>query len=108
MNVPSLEGAGFEANLVQLTDQKADALFWYEVGAVQTSALRTRFFTLWRAVASGSTNGAVVVVSTPSTPDSASVPAEALLGLASAVRQDLAALLAHTIVGGRPTTGVDQ
>jgi EpsI family protein len=85
---------GFSANAVQLTAPDSDALFWYELDGAETSALRTRFWTLRNAVLLGRTNGAAVLVSSPSALGGAAATAEELQALAVRTRQDLISLLA--------------
>jgi EpsI family protein len=85
---------GLILNAVKLVDPEGEALFWYELDGPETSALRTRFWTLRNAVLRGRTNGAVVMVASPSALGGAAGTAEELQTLAIRTRQELAALLA--------------
>ncbi len=93
-------GQAFKANFVHLEDRDGEALFWYELDEVQTSAVRTRLVTLWNTVAHGRSNGAVVMVWSAG----AAVP---LKSLAAHVRHEFASLLDARITTGQPAARVD-
>ena len=96
----------FSANAVHLADPEGDALFWYELDGAETSALRTRFWTLRNAVLLGRTNGAVVLVSSPSKLGGAAGTPDQLQTLAIHTRQELTHLLAKTQPLSRQTARI--
>lgn len=62
--VPLSGDRSFRANLVRLSSDRV-AVFWYEIhGAVETSRIGAQLHTLWNAVISGRSDGAVVMLST--------------------------------------------
>jgi EpsI family protein len=80
----------FTANLVEWPASAESALFWYDVnGQPLAGELSTKLSTLWRAVRSGRTNGAVVVLRTRTTPAART----ALIELAGALQPALAGLV---------------
>jgi EpsI family protein len=90
-------------NAIRLTRPAAQALFWYELNGVQTSAVQTRLQTLRNAVLHGETHGAVVMVSSPSALGGAAAAEAELQDLAARAREELTALLVKTKpAGSRP------
>jgi EpsI family protein len=80
----------FTANLVEWPASAESALFWYDVnGQPLAGELSTKLSTMWRAVRSGRTNGAVVVLRTRTTPAART----ALIELAGALKPALAGLV---------------
>lgn len=67
IDVPLANGERLPANFVDdNAGRRRPALFWYELGeTVETRPYATKLRTLWRAVARGRTDGAVVVISSP-------------------------------------------
>ena len=81
----------FGANFVQWPDRKETALFWYDAdGHVETGQVATKLNTIWRALVSGRTNGAAIVLRTSTDPGSL----EALQDFAKALRPALSSLWA--------------
>jgi EpsI family protein len=67
VEVPLVDGGSLPANFVAAAaGGQPSALFWYELGErVETRPYATKLRTLWRALSSGRSDGAVVVISTP-------------------------------------------
>ncbi len=80
-------------NVIRLAKPNSQALFWYELDGVQTSAIRTRLQTLRNAVLRGYTNGAVIMVSSPSALGGSAATDTELQDLAARTRHELTALL---------------
>ena len=88
VNIDSGSSA-FAANVGEWSAAKGEtALFWYDTnGRVESGQLATKLATMWRAMLSGQTNGAAIVLRTATSPTS-------LDGL-----QDLAKVLQPALVG---------
>jgi EpsI family protein len=86
----------FDVNALPLPEPGGQALFWYELDGVETSPIRTRLWTLRNAILHGRTNGAVVLVSSPSKLGGAAGTPDQLRTLAVQTHQELMNLLAKS------------